>query len=231
MTAKRCFDICASAVGLLIAAPVLLLAGLAIRISSPGPIFYHARRAGLNGETFVMHKLRTMHHAPRDTGSRITAVADPRVFPVGSFLRKTKIDELPQLYDVLRGKMSIVGPRPEDPLMVAEHYGPDGWETLTVVPGLSSPGALFHYLYAEEYLSRGDVHEAYIRDVMPRKLALDVQYVRRHSLGIDLGIILRTLVTIVLIALGKRELGRELDRWCASRRVEVPQRGAIGCDS
>lgn len=178
-----------------------------------------------------MHKLRTMHHAPQATGSPITGVADTRVFPVGSFLRKTKIDELPQLYDVLRGKMSIVGPRPEDPQMVADHYGPDGWETLKVLPGLSSPGALFHYLYAEDYLSRGDLHETYVRDVMPRKLALDVQYVRRHSLGVDLGIIFRTLVTIVLIAAGKRELGRELDRWCSSRRIEVAQRGAVGCDS
>jgi lipopolysaccharide/colanic/teichoic acid biosynthesis glycosyltransferase len=231
MTVKRCFDVCASAAGLLIAAPVLLLAGLAIRMASPGPIFYHARRAGLNGETFVMHKLRTMHHAPRATGSPITAVADPRVFPVGSFLRKTKIDELPQLYDVLRGKMSLVGPRPEDPQIVADHYGPDGWETLKVLPGLSSPGALFHYLYADDYLSQGDLHEVYLHEVMPRKLALDVQYVRRNSLRIDLGIIFRTLVTILLIAAGKRELGRDLDRWCTSRRVEVTQRGAIGCDS
>lgn len=223
---KRSFDVCLSSIGIVLATPLLLLAALAIRLTSPGPILYRARRIGLRGEPFVMHKLRTMHHSPQTSGSPITGTSDPRIFPVGSFLRKTKIDELPQLFDVLRGKMSVVGPRPEDPVMVANHYGPMGWETLEVLPGLSSPGTLFHYLHADDYLDASSLEEAYVQHVLPQKLALDVEYVRRHPFSADLGIIARTLLTIALISLGKRQTAREL----VGSRTWTEVHLATGCD-
>src|ERR671923_1545938 len=122
--AKRLIDIVLAGVGLALAAPVLALAALGIRLSSPGPVFYRARRAGRAGSCFTMYKLRTMHQRRPGQASRITGQDDPRVFPLGALLRRTKIDELPQLFNVLRGDMSIVGPRPEDPAIVARHYTP-----------------------------------------------------------------------------------------------------------
>src|SRR5438445_2766534 len=112
---KRLFDIMLSAAALVLLSPILLIVATGIRLSSRGPIFYRARRVGLNGEEFTMHKFRTMETNQWPAGSAITAPNDSRVFLFGSVLRRLKIDELPQLYDVLRGKMSFVGPRPEDP--------------------------------------------------------------------------------------------------------------------
>lgn len=207
---KRAFDLVASGLGLLAAAPVLALAAAAIRLSSPGPVLYRARRVGRGGRPFVMHKLRTMHHAPQRTGPAITGAADPRVFPVGAFLRKTKIDELPQLLDVLRGEMSIVGPRPEDPEIVAAHYGADGWESLKVRPGLTSPGTLHYYLYSDDVLTGGDPETDYVERLLPAKLARDVEYLRRATFLGDLAVIFRTLAVITLLAVGRRAWARRL---------------------
>ena len=141
--AKRVFDIVVASLTLLAALPVLAVAALAIRLASPGPVLHRAARAGRDGRPFTMLKLRTMHVAPPgESGSRITDPADPRVFPVGALLRRTKIDELPQLVNVLRGEMAIVGPRPEDPEIVRKHYSPTHRETLRVRPGLVSPGSI-----------------------------------------------------------------------------------------
>src|SRR5437763_11728518 len=112
---KRLLDVVLSGVGLALVAPVLAIAALGIRLASPGPVLYRARRVGRAGAPFTMYKLRTMHQRRPGRASRITGQDDPRVFPLGALLRRTKIDELPQLFNVLRGDMSIVGPRPEDP--------------------------------------------------------------------------------------------------------------------
>src|SRR6266446_6003127 len=150
--AKRLFDICVAAAALIVGAPLLGLAALGIRLASRGPILYRATRIGLRGRRFTMYKLRTMHVA-RAAGPLITGTDDPRVFAWGRLLRHTKIDELPQLWNVLRGDMAIVGPRPEDPAIVERYYSAADFGTLNVRPGLASPGSLFHYTHGDELLA------------------------------------------------------------------------------
>lgn len=199
--AKRSLDIVLSAAALIVLLPVLLAAAVAVRLSSEGPVFYRANRVGVGGRPFTMLKFRTMH--VNHGGHVITAQNDPRVFPVGAVLRKTKIDELPQLLNVLVGQMSIVGPRPEDPKIVDEHYTELQRETLNVRPGLSSPGSLYYYAYGEQLLDTDDPERAYVERLLSVKLALDLVYVREASLAYDVNVILRTIVVLVQIVFGK----------------------------
>ena len=199
--AKRSLDIVLSAAALIVLLPVLLAAAVAVRLSSEGPVFYRAKRVGVGGRPFTMLKFRTMH--VNHGGHVITAQNDPRVFPVGAVLRKTKIDELPQLLNVLVGQMSIVGPRPEDPKIVDEHYTDLQRETLNVRPGLSSPGSLYYYAHGEQLLNTDDPERAYVERLLSVKLALDLVYVREASLAYDVNVILRTIVVLVQIVLGK----------------------------
>jgi lipopolysaccharide/colanic/teichoic acid biosynthesis glycosyltransferase len=203
--AKRLFDIFASVCALVLLSPVLFVAAVGIKLSSPGPVIYQARRIGLKAREFTMHKFRTMHHLPAVTGSPITALADKRLFPFGALLRKLKIDELPQLYDIFVGQMSIVGPRPEDLEIVAKHFTPLQMESLTVRPGLASPGSLFNYTHGHHYISDDDPEGSYIRAFLPIKLALEIVYVRNRSLLYDLCITFRTVLTVLCILFGKRE--------------------------
>lgn len=200
---KRLFDVLFATLAILLLAPVFLAAAVAIRITSPGPVLYQARRTGRGGADFVMYKFRTMH-VVQNSSSVITGATDARIFPAGRILRATKIDELPQLFNVLLGQMSIVGPRPEDPTIVAKHYGPLGHETLTVRPGLASYGSLYNYTHGQLWLDDSDPEKSYIEKLLPIKLALEVVYVRNSSLTSDLDIIVRTVLTIVGIASGKR---------------------------
>jgi lipopolysaccharide/colanic/teichoic acid biosynthesis glycosyltransferase len=194
-----------AALGLIVVAPLLALAALGIRLASPGPVLYRARRAGVGGRPFTMLKLRTMHPTPVAGGGPITAVRDPRVYPLGRLLRTTKIDELPQLINVLRGDMALVGPRPEDAELVARCYAPLHRETLTVRPGLTSPGSLYHDTHGERFLTGGDPETRYIESLLPVKLALDVVYVRRMSLPYDLSVMWRTVVIIIGRLVGRRD--------------------------
>lgn len=202
--AKRLFDFSLAALGLILAAPLLAVAALGIRLASPGPVFYRARRVGKDGAPFTMYKLRSMHRDPAVAASRITGRADPRVFPFGRWLRRAKLDELPQLVNVLRGDMAIVGPRPEDPVFVARHYTALERETLRVRPGLASPGSLFHFTHGERLLGDADPEREYVDRLMPVKLALDLVYVRHASLAYDLRVIGRTVWVIGAALAGKR---------------------------
>src|SRR2546422_763278 len=138
--AKRLIEVVLAALAAIVAAPLVALAAVGIRLSSAGPVLYRAERVGRDRRPFIMFKLRTMHLRRRSDSSRITGARDPRVFPFGAWLRAVKVDELPQLWNVLRGEMALVGPRPEDPAIVARHYDALGRETLTVRPGLPRPG-------------------------------------------------------------------------------------------
>lgn len=202
---KRLFDIFASISALVVLSPILLIAAMGIKLSSPGKIVYRARRAGLNGKEFWMHKFRTMHYQPANQGSLITAPTDSRLFPFGSLLRKLKIDEFLQLYDVLAGKMSIVGPRPEDLEIVEKHFTPMQMETLAVLPGLASPGSIFNYTHGHHFISNYDPEGSYISRFLPIKLAFEIIYVRNRSLTYDFRIIFRTILVILFTALGKKE--------------------------
>src|SRR5713226_5364932 len=132
--AKRFFDIIVSTIALVLLAPVFLIAAIGILLSSRGPIFFRSPRIGQDGNPFVMHKLRTMRIGHPPEASPITSPQDVRVFPWGALLRRLKIDELPQFFDVLRGKMSLVGPRPEDLRIVSEEYTAEQKETLRARP-------------------------------------------------------------------------------------------------
>lgn len=202
---KRAADITLACGGLLASCPLLLIGMIGIRVSSKGPILYVARRVGRGGRPFNMFKLRTMYVDRCSRGSAITAADDPRVFAFGVWLRRTRIDELPQLLNVLRGEMSIVGPRPEDPGIVARYYGPIHRETLDVRPGLTSPGTLYACTEGETRLHADNPEFYYVKDVLPRKLALDLLYVRRASLGYDLRIIRRT-IRVLLARMARRRV-------------------------
>jgi lipopolysaccharide/colanic/teichoic acid biosynthesis glycosyltransferase len=189
---KRTVDVIVSAGGLVVTSPILLAAAIAIKADSPGPVFYRGPRVGKDGQAFGILKLRTMRAA---SGPAVTAGDDPRITPVGRFLRRTKVDELPQLVNVLKGEMSLVGPRPEDPKYVAR-YTPEQRRVLAVRPGITGPTAL-EFLDEEDRLRGGDPESVYVTDVMPQKLAVDLQYVEHASFGGDMRILGRTLSTVV----------------------------------
>lgn len=216
--ARRLFDLVLASAGLVLTAPIWLAAAVAIRVSSPGPILYRPRRAGRHGRPFTLFKLRTMHVSA--TGAPITGDDDPRVFRVGAWLRTSKIDELPQLVNVLRGEMSIVGPRPEDPAIVRLHYTEADRETLGVRPGLASPGSLYNYTHGQAWLTGDAVMSRYVSDLLPIKLKLDRVYVHEASLLYDIRIIVRTLAV-----LGARACGRRVFRDPPEMRLVRPGKG------
>ena len=219
--ARRLFDVVLAGIALVLALPVLLVAAAGIRLSSPGPVLYRAVRVGRGGRPFVMYKLRTMHSTPREAGSAITARGDARVFPFGAWLRRFKLDELPQLFNVLRGEMAVVGPRPEDPKFVADCYTPRMRETLTVTPGLASPGSLYSTTHGDAWLSAEQPERDYVEKLLPLKLALDLVYVRRASLAYDLAVLGRTAGVLAARALGRRRfpIPPEMDE---ARRLLAP---------
>lgn len=227
--ARRLLDRACAALLLVLAAPLLAVAALGIRLTSTGPVLYRARRAGRHGRPFTMFKLRTMHSGSGPRGARITSAEDPRVFPFGKLLRLAKIDELPQLLNVLRGEMALIGPRPEDPAFVEQHYTPLHRETLNVRPGLASPGSLYNYTHGEQILLGNDPDGRYLRDLLPMKLALDLIYVRRASLGYDIAIVCRTAVAIVTRLAGRRNFPDPPEmlgaRWLLMPPFRVPASG------
>ncbi len=191
---KRLFDVTVSAFGLIVLSPLLLVLALLVWRSSPGGIFYRAPRVGLNGVPFRLFKFRSMVANAARIGPAVTGAGDARITPIGRFLRRTKLDELPQLFNVLRGEMSLVGPRPEDPRYAAL-YTPEQRRVLSVRPGITSPASIAYR--SEEALLTGDDWETdYIQHVLPAKLAIDLQYVERASLLYDLTLIFRTLISL-----------------------------------
>ncbi|HXI33813.1 MAG TPA: sugar transferase [Gemmatimonadales bacterium] len=219
---RRALDALLATLGLIATAPLLAAAALGIRRASPGPIFYATQRVGRGGRPFVMYKLRTMH-VRSAVGPVITGVADARVFPFGALLRRTKFDELPQLFNVLRGDMAIVGPRPEDVGIANRHYGSLGRATLTVRPGLSSPGSIYSYTHGEATL-HGDPEAAYVSQLLPIKLALDLVYVQRASLGYDLRVIARTLWVLGTALCGRRHFPEPAEMAAAQRLLAAETR-------
>jgi lipopolysaccharide/colanic/teichoic acid biosynthesis glycosyltransferase len=194
---KRAFDLVAAVLGLIVLSPVLLLAGLLVKLDSPGPAFYKGDRIGKDGVPFKMYKFRTMVVNADQMGSALTHGGDPRVTRVGRILRKWKIDEIPQLINVVRGEMSLVGPRPESPGYV-QHYTPEQRQVLQVRPGITGLTQV-KFRHEETLLSRyANREEAYITTIMPQKLALDLAYVESHALLSDLNLILQTFLALFM---------------------------------
>lgn len=192
---KRWLDLAISVFGLVLISPLLLVTALLVKITSSGPIIYRHRRVGLNGATFHVLKFRTMVRDAEKTGLSITSATDARITSVGRWLRRSKLDELPQLWNVLKGEMSLVGPRPEVPEYVAS-YSPLQRRVLSVRPGITNPATLA-YRHEEELLAGRDDLERYYREVvLPDKLNLNLDYLGRISLSHDLSILLRTTSAI-----------------------------------
>ncbi|MHB9028142.1 MAG: sugar transferase [Candidatus Latescibacterota bacterium] len=200
---KRLFDVFCASLALTVLFPVMLLICIGIKLADPGPVFYRSRRVGLHGKIFTMYKFRSMYVEQPARPSMITADGDPRVFPFGRFLRKCKLDELPQLYNILIGEMSVVGPRPEDPSIVKQYYAPEHYRSLSVLPGLTSPGSFYYYTQEESSLGLENTEQEYVERLLPVKLALDMIYVRRMSLWYDLRLILRTIAALAQVITGK----------------------------
>jgi lipopolysaccharide/colanic/teichoic acid biosynthesis glycosyltransferase len=219
--AKRLFDVCCAAVALVLTAPLIGLAAIGIKLTDPGPVFFRARRVGYLGREFTMFKLRTMRHAPEgETGPLITATRDDRISPIGRWLRRTKVDELPQLFNVLRGDMAIVGPRPEDPTIVREHYSSGDLETLGVRPGLASPGSIYQFTSGDRLLTGADPEARYVHKLLKTKLAIDRVYIRHATLRRDFAIIGQTLWTIGAVAAGRRKFSPPREMSAARRLLE-----------
>jgi lipopolysaccharide/colanic/teichoic acid biosynthesis glycosyltransferase len=200
---KRSLDLIASILGLIVLMPVLLPVAIMIWRAGPGPILYRGLRMGKGAKPFKILKFRTMRESPGSyAGPRITAGDDERITPLGRWLRDTKINELPQLWNVLRGEMSLVGPRPEEP-EIATHWSEAARrEILSVRPGITSPASVL-YRHEEKLLKSKNVMDVYLRKILPDKQRLDLLYIRTHNFFSDLDIIFNTLISLFPSADGK----------------------------
>jgi lipopolysaccharide/colanic/teichoic acid biosynthesis glycosyltransferase len=193
LMAKRLFDLIAAAFGLALLIVPGLAVALAIKLDSPGPVFFRQERVGRFGRLFRIHKFRTMRSGAERLGGPISVGVDPRVTRVGALLRAHRLDELPQLIDVLAGHMSLVGPRPEVPRYVA--LSPAGLrdQVLAVRPGITDPASLAFRGEASQLAAAADPEREYVEVIMPRKLALAADYAAHATLWTDLGLIARSL--------------------------------------
>jgi lipopolysaccharide/colanic/teichoic acid biosynthesis glycosyltransferase len=188
---KRGFDILGAALALLLLAPLLAVLALWVRLDSPGPVLYRQQRVGRHGRPFMIHKFRTMHHGAG--GPPLTVGDDPRVTRAGRTLRRTRLDELPQLFDVLRGAMSLVGPRPEVPRYVDLCPPALRERVLAVRPGVTDPAALAHIDEGERLARAADPEREYVEAILPLKMQAAADYAERATLWTDLQVLARTL--------------------------------------
>lgn len=195
-TGKRMFDCAAAAIGLWLLFPVLLALSLLVKLSSPGPVLYRQERVGRGGKLFRIAKFRSMSEDADKRGPAITSAGDHRVTALGRLLRRLKLDELPQLWNVLKGEMSLVGPRPEVPCYV-ESYSDSQRRVLEIRPGITDPGSIL-YRHEEQVLGDQPDPDRYYREVvLPDKLRLNLEYISNLSFSYDLSLLLRTASCIV----------------------------------
>lgn len=201
----RLLDILVSLLGLLLLLPLLPFIALLIKFDSKGPVFYLGDRVGLNGEVFKIYKFRTMYETPVRLGPSLSPQGDPRVTTVGRALRRLKMNEFPQFFNVLKGDMTLVGPRPEAPDLAAA-YPEEAKEIFTVKPGLVGPNQILGR-NEEEFFPRGvDPVEYYLEQILPGKLAVDLQYIREKSVWRDLKCIFLAAKVVVTGTISRRHL-------------------------
>jgi lipopolysaccharide/colanic/teichoic acid biosynthesis glycosyltransferase len=193
--AKRVFDLVCAAIGAVVLAPPLVVIAVLIKRGDGGPVFYRPIRVGHRGRRFRVWKFRTMRVGADREGIGLTVGEDDRVTDAGRSLRRYKLDELPQLFNVLAGEMSLVGPRPEDPRFV-ELYTPEQRQVLELVPGITDPASI---RYADEGAMLGaaeDPEREYVERIMPEKIEINVAYAKRATVRSDLGVVVRTIVRV-----------------------------------
>ena len=201
-TAKRAFDLLVGGAGLLLAAPLMLALALWVKADSPGPALFRQQRVGQGGRMFNILKFRTMRVGGDGQGPAVTAAGDARITRAGAWLRRTKLDELPQLLNVLRGEMSLVGPRPEVPRYMALYEPAVRERILSVRPGITDLAAL-EFRDEERLLAAApDVERAYVEQILPVKQRYYLDYVARHSVGGDVRILLNTLAALLGVGRG-----------------------------
>ena len=196
LVCKRCFDMAASAVILLILSPLLLLLALAVKLDSPGPVFYRQVRVGRFGKDFRIFKFRTMVQNADRIGPALTVGEDPRITRMGRLIRKCRLDEFSQLLNVLAGDMSLVGPRPEVRRYV-DAYTPEYLATLLIRPGITAPSSIA--FKDEDHLLNGaeNPDAVYIEKILPPKMALNLEYLRNISVLGDIAILFRTVAAVI----------------------------------
>lgn len=199
---KRTLDACAALMGLVVTGPILFLSAVAIWLDSPGPIFYRQWRVGQRGRPFRIFKFRTMIDGADEQASKVTAAGDRRITRIGKFLRKTKLDELPQLLNVLRGEMSLVGPRPEVPEYTLKYTSQER-AVLELKPGITGPASLAYIDEGQLLSTAVNPEDFYINTLMRRKLEVDLAYCRKVSFLEDVQIILLTVGTLIA-SMGRR---------------------------
>jgi FlaA1/EpsC-like NDP-sugar epimerase/lipopolysaccharide/colanic/teichoic acid biosynthesis glycosyltransferase len=225
--AKRTIDISLATVAAVVLLPVALVIAGAVVVDSSGPVIYGARRVGRGGRVFTMYKFRSMSQGADQVGPGVTGAYDVRITRVGARLRRTKLDELPQLVNVLLGQMSLVGPRPESPAFV-ETWTPQEREVLSVRPGITGPAQLA-YLDEEESLAADDPEAAYESEIVHAKLVMDLEYVRGYALRRDLAILWRTLTGI--LSASQRRSNRPRRRYTLAERVRGASVRALALDA
>ena len=193
---KRAFDIIFSFLGLLVLSPLFLIIAILIKRDSKGPVFFRGKRVGKDGKLFKIYKFRTMVVDAGKLGGPSTPDDDPRITKAGRFIRKYKIDELPQLINVLKGEMSLVGPRPE----VEEYvklYSEEEKAILSVLPGVTDYASIWNPNEGKVLAGSEDPEKAYMEKIWPEKQRLRLEYARGHSLWIDFKIILKTIKVVI----------------------------------
>jgi lipopolysaccharide/colanic/teichoic acid biosynthesis glycosyltransferase len=194
---KRLFDVTAAVLALVLLSPLLLIIAAFVRVTSPGPVFYSGRRVGLHGKVFKMYKFRTMVVGADQLGGSCTPEGDPRVTRSGYWLRKFKLDELPQLFNVFLGDMSLVGPRPEVQEYV-QLFTHEERAILSVRPGITDWASIWDRDESQALAGHPDPERAYVELIRPEKIRLQLEYVRRRSFLTDLAILFETLRILVL---------------------------------
>lgn len=205
---KRFFDIVLSSIGIVLCIPIFIIIAVAIKIEDGGPVFFRQTRIGYRGKPFTILKFRTMVPGAENQGPAITVGADPRITRVGSWLRKIKLDELPQLINVLRGQMSLVGPRPEVPEYV-RLYSPDQRRVLDLVPGITDPASLKYRNESELLAQASNPTEEYVNRIMPDKIRINLEYAARATVWSDLRIVVTTVLSSLFIRRPRAEQSRE----------------------
>jgi FlaA1/EpsC-like NDP-sugar epimerase/lipopolysaccharide/colanic/teichoic acid biosynthesis glycosyltransferase len=224
---KRLMDLVLGGVAVIVLLPVALVIALAVVLDSTGPAIYGARRVGRDGRRFTMLKFRTMARGADAVGPGVTGAHDFRITRVGAFLRRTKLDELPQLLNVLLGQMSLVGPRPEAPQYV-ELWTPEERDVLRVRPGVTGPTQVA-YLDEEELLAAADPDAVYESELIHVKLAIDLEYVRHYSLRRDVAILWRTVAGV--FSASSRRSNRPRRRYTLGERMRSATLGAVLLDA
>ena len=194
---KRTFDLGVAMIALLLLSPLFFLASLLAKLQSKGPVFYKAKRVGKHETLFEMYKFRTMVVNADTLGGSLTTYRDTRITPIGRFLRWTKLDELPNLINVIKGEMSLIGPRPETPNYV-KYYTEIQKQVLQVKPGMTGPSQLANRDEEEKLKGQQDAEHYYITELMPKKLALDLHYVATQSIASDIGWLLKTFWVVIM---------------------------------